>query len=178
VYVKLLRTKEASETLVKLQQDVAHVNATLNAKVVLRVYSDRGGELMNVQLEKGDADNRIHFTTTESRDPAANGLADRLVGLIKQTARALLVASSLPTHFWPFAVKYAALGTMVYARLKAAYVLCDNGYVDTNSVVSERLGDIVKNGKESDTARQEDLVLNQEVPAPEAQLVFDVEELP
>ena len=109
VYVKLLRTKEASKTLVKLQQIVAHANATHEAKVVLRVHSDRGGEFANAQLEKWPAESEIHPTTTEGRDPAGNGLAERFVGLVKQTARALLVASNLPTYFWPFAVKYAAL---------------------------------------------------------------------
>ena len=61
----------------------------------------------------------IRQTTNSGYDPAANGIAERWVGIVKVRATALLAEQRLPPDYWAYACKWVALGI----RLNASHPL-------------------------------------------------------
>ena len=63
---------------------------------------------MNHEVTKLLLDQGIHKTSIEGRDPKANGLAERFVGIIKQRACGYLSHAGFGLRFWDWASLQAA----------------------------------------------------------------------
>ena len=61
------------------------------------------GEAMKLRLQN----RQIYHTTTMGYDPTSNGLAERVVGPVKEQARTTLQAAQLPDNVWPWASEHA-----------------------------------------------------------------------
>ena len=86
-----LATTKVKETLPAIQWMIAQIENALKAKVVFRLHSDKAMELQGPAVRKWAASCGIVVTTTGGYEPAANGRAERTVGLIKSKARAMIV---------------------------------------------------------------------------------------
>ena len=75
---------------------------------ILRVFSDKGAEFVNQEFETAARQRGIHVATSPAHQPQSKGLAERLVGLAKQTTRRLLLARRLPKSCWTYAMGYGA----------------------------------------------------------------------
>ncbi|CAE7419793.1 unnamed protein product [Symbiodinium necroappetens] len=77
---------------------------------VYRLHSDRARELTDPLVTQWAAHRGIYKTTTVPEQPAGNGRAERLVGKLKQQARALLHSTDAGYALWPHAVRYSCEG--------------------------------------------------------------------
>ena len=75
---------------------------------VLRVLSDQSTEFVNQDFEKHARQRGIHLPTSPAHQPQSNGVAERLVKVVKQCTRRLPLAAELPDLFWSYAMRFAA----------------------------------------------------------------------
>ena len=75
---------------------------------VLRLHSDKAKEFLAASVRKLLRSHGIRQTTNSGYDPAANGIAERWVGIIKVRATALLAEHRLPPDYWTYACKWVA----------------------------------------------------------------------
>jgi hypothetical protein len=75
---------------------------------VLRMQSDRGTEWLNKTVSQLMKEKGILHTSTQGRDPQANGTAESYVGKLKSLSRRMLEASRLDEKYWPMAIEHAA----------------------------------------------------------------------
>ena len=83
------------------------IQAFQGAKIT-RILSDQGTEFVNQEFENHARLRGIHLCTSPAYQPQSNGVAERMVGLAKQCARRLLLASRLPDIYWSYAMRFAA----------------------------------------------------------------------
>ena len=83
------------------------IQAFQGAKIT-RILSDQGSEFVNQEFETQARLRGIHLATSPAYQPQSNGVAERMVGLAKQCARRLLLASRLPDIYWSYAMRFAA----------------------------------------------------------------------
>ena len=83
------------------------IQAFKGAKIT-RILSDQGSEFVNQEFETHARLRGIHLATSPAYQPQSNGVAERMVGLAKQCARRLLLASRLPDIYWSYAMRFAA----------------------------------------------------------------------
>ena len=74
---------------------------------VYRLHSDCAQEFTHPSLRQWANHRGIHVTTTMPESKASNGRAERLIGRLKQQARALLSHHQLAAAFWPHALRYS-----------------------------------------------------------------------
>ncbi|CAI7893463.1 unnamed protein product [Closterium sp. NIES-53] len=84
---------------------------------VLRVHSDRGGELSSDLLAAYCAEHGIEQSFTLPASPQQNGVAERRIGLVMEVARTSLIHAAAPHFLWPFAVRYAAHQLNLWPRV-------------------------------------------------------------
>ena len=75
---------------------------------VLRLHSDKDKEFLATSVRKLLRSHGIRQTTNSGYDPAANGIAERWVGITKVRATALLAEHRLPPDYWTYACKWVA----------------------------------------------------------------------
>ncbi|CAI7896843.1 unnamed protein product, partial [Closterium sp. NIES-53] len=75
---------------------------------VLRLHSDRGGELSSDLLRAFCRAKGIRQTFTLPASPQQNGIAERRIGMVMDVARTSMIHAAAPYFLWPFAVQYAA----------------------------------------------------------------------
>ncbi|CAI7829091.1 unnamed protein product, partial [Closterium sp. NIES-53] len=75
---------------------------------VLRLLSDRGGELSSGLLRDFCRGEGIVQSFTLPDSPQQNGIAERRIGLVMEVARTSMIHAAAPHFLWPFAVRYAA----------------------------------------------------------------------
>ncbi|CAI7911431.1 unnamed protein product [Closterium sp. NIES-54] len=75
---------------------------------VLRLHSDRGGELSSDLLRAFCRAEGIRQTFTLPASPQQNGIADRRIGMVMDVVRTSMIHAAAPHFLWPFAVQYAA----------------------------------------------------------------------
>ncbi|CAI7927327.1 unnamed protein product, partial [Closterium sp. NIES-54] len=75
---------------------------------VLRLHSDRGGELSSDLLKAFCRAEGIRQTFTLPASPQQNGIAERRIGMVMDVARTSMIHAAAPHFLWPFAVQYAA----------------------------------------------------------------------
>ena len=93
---------------------------------VLRLHSDKAKEFLAISVRKLLRAHGIRQTTNSGYDPAANGIAERWVGIIKVRATALLAEHRLPPDYWTYACKWVAYvhnHRVLNIRLNASYPL-------------------------------------------------------
>ena len=93
---------------------------------VLRLHSDKAKEFLATSVRKLLRSHGIRQTTNSGYDPAANGIAERWVGIIKVRATALLAEHRLPPDYWTYACKWVAYvhnHRVLSIQLNASYPL-------------------------------------------------------
>ncbi|CAI7762238.1 unnamed protein product [Closterium sp. NIES-53] len=75
---------------------------------VLRLHSDRGGELSSNLLQEFCRGEGILQSFTLPNSPQRNGIAKRRIGLVMELAHTSMIHATAPHFLWPFAVRYAA----------------------------------------------------------------------
>ena len=115
-----LRTRTSGEVL----KAVRHMYVLLrrDGLVLNRIHSDRAREFTSPPLREWAAARDIFVTTSESLTPQQNGRAESVVRCLKQRARTLLRAASLPRTLWPAAMTFAS----EYQRRAALGLLADS----------------------------------------------------
>ena len=73
---------------------------------VMRVHSDQAGEFLSPVVMEWLKQHNIKQTFTSGHDPAANGVAERWIDLVKIKATVLLAANHLSTAYWNYAVAW------------------------------------------------------------------------
>ena len=116
VFVDFLKAKSdaAASVLRGRAAFLAKVNAGVDSDgrplprpEVRIVHSDREGGLMSHYFRAFRADAAIHHETSPPHDHDLNPIAERTIGLISETASAMLADSGLPVCFWPHIVFHA-----------------------------------------------------------------------
>ncbi|CAI7854827.1 unnamed protein product [Closterium sp. NIES-54] len=75
---------------------------------VLRLHSNRGGELSSDLLRAFCHAEGIRQMFTLPASPQQNGIAERRIGMVMDVARTSMIHAAAPHFLWPFAVHYAA----------------------------------------------------------------------
>ena len=75
---------------------------------ITRLHTDKGTEYLGNVMEERLHQRMIHHTKTMGYDPKANGMAERFVGIIKDSARKILQAAKMTDNFWCYATEHAA----------------------------------------------------------------------
>ena len=75
---------------------------------VLRMHSDKAKEFLAKSVRGLLKAHGIRQTTNSGYDPAANGIAERWVGIVKVRATALLAEHRLPPDYWAYACRWVA----------------------------------------------------------------------
>ncbi|CAI7799110.1 unnamed protein product [Closterium sp. NIES-54] len=75
---------------------------------ILRLHSDRGGEISPDLLRAFCRAEGIRQTFTLPASPQQNGIAERRIGMVMDVARTSMIHAAAPYFLWPFAVQYAA----------------------------------------------------------------------
>ncbi|CAI7740474.1 unnamed protein product [Closterium sp. NIES-54] len=75
---------------------------------VLRLHSDRGGEISSDLLRAFCRAEGIRQTFTLPASLQQNGIAERRIGMVMDVARTSMIHAAAPHFLWPFAVQYAA----------------------------------------------------------------------
>ena len=83
---------------------------------VMRVHSDQAGEFLSPVVMEWLKQHNIKQTFTSGYDPAANGVAERWIDLVKIKATVLLAANHLSTAYWNYAVAWV---TYAYNKVLA-----------------------------------------------------------
>ena len=76
---------------------------------VVHLHSDRAMEFLAAKVVQHLIEAGVHQTTTSGHDPAANGLAERMVGLLKERLREYLVKGAVQEKYWPYLFDKAAM---------------------------------------------------------------------
>ncbi|CAI7895479.1 unnamed protein product, partial [Closterium sp. NIES-54] len=84
---------------------------------VLRLHSDRGGELSSDLFWDFCRGEGILESFTLSDSPQQNGIAERRIGLVMEVARTSMIHAAAPHFLWPFAVQYAAQSLNLWPRV-------------------------------------------------------------
>ncbi|CAI7745093.1 unnamed protein product [Closterium sp. NIES-54] len=84
---------------------------------VLRLHSDRGGELSSDLLRDFCRGEGIRQSSTLPDSPQQNGIAERRIGLVMEVARTSMIHAAAPHFLWPFAARYAAHQLNLWPRV-------------------------------------------------------------
>lgn len=105
-YAHVYFLKMKSETVNALNQLL--IESELESGEAIRVIqSDNGSEFVNSRSNMLFARERILHQTTAIYTPQQNGLIEREIQSITNTARTMLLSSNLPTELWPEAIEEA-----------------------------------------------------------------------
>ena len=115
VFVDFIKLK--SEVSDSVKRIVAAFNATVGVPVdesgralprprVRAVHSDREGKLMSQHFLDFRAEASLHHTTSPPHDHDLNPIAERVIGLVSETACAVRSASGAPAGYWPWIISY------------------------------------------------------------------------
>ena len=99
-----LKSKSGTDVTAGIQRLVMHINRDYPVRTL---HCDPGTEFTSDRLKTWMAERAVRIQHTLPTDKRSNGLAERTVGLLKAQARTQLSSASLPTQFWPLAMRYA-----------------------------------------------------------------------
>ncbi|CAI7782334.1 unnamed protein product [Closterium sp. NIES-54] len=85
--------------------------------LVLRLHSDRGGELSSNLLRDFCRGEGILQSFTLPDSPQQNGIAEHRIGLFMTVARTSMIHAAAPHFLWPFAVRYGAHQLNLWPRV-------------------------------------------------------------
>ncbi|CAI7923917.1 unnamed protein product [Closterium sp. NIES-53] len=84
---------------------------------ILRLHSDRGGEISSNLLRDFCHGEGILQSFTLPDSPQQNGIAERRIGLVMEVALTSMIYAAAPHFLWPFAVWYAAHQLNLWPRV-------------------------------------------------------------
>ncbi|CAI7868040.1 unnamed protein product [Closterium sp. NIES-53] len=84
---------------------------------ILRLHSERGGELTSGLLRDFCRGEGILQSFTIPASPQQNGVAECCIGLGMEVARTSMIHAAAPHFLWPFAVRYAAHQLNLWPRV-------------------------------------------------------------
>ena len=116
VFVEFVKHK--SEVVAVAKRIVAAFEATVFTPVdeagralprprVREIHSDREGGLMSHAFAGFRGEASIHHTVSPPHDHDLNPIAERVIGLISETATAIKEATDAPARLWPWLISYA-----------------------------------------------------------------------
>ena len=74
---------------------------------IVRIHVDGGGEFNNQKLRDLCFDKHIILSFSPAHQPSSNGIAERMVGMLKITVRRMLKQAHLEREWWSYACKFA-----------------------------------------------------------------------
>ena len=86
-----------------------------NGKRILTIQSDRAREFESRNFTEFCRARGLTHSETKGYDPAANGTAERVVGLIKSGLRKLLASTAFPASSWGYLLRYLVQSHFVAA---------------------------------------------------------------
>eukprot|EP00965_Chrysotila_dentata_P045716 1518527-Pleurochrysis_carterae.AAC.1 len=105
--------RSKSEAPLYVRKFLASFAAMLNKgesepkRLVGTLHSDNAGEFLSTRFADFLSDSGVHSTTCPPHVHELNGVAERAIRSIMELARSNLVAGSVPTYFWDYAVQHA-----------------------------------------------------------------------
>ena len=82
---------------------------------VTRIQADGGGEFTNKQVRDLCWEKNIVLSYSPAHQPSSNGIAERMVGILKTTVRRMLKQANLGREWWSYACRFA--GHMMRERV-------------------------------------------------------------
>ena len=74
---------------------------------VARIQADRGGEFTKQELRDLCWEKNITLSYSPAHQPSSNGIAERMVGILKSTVRRMLKQAQLERQWWSYARRFA-----------------------------------------------------------------------
>ena len=108
-YCKPIKSKSVEIVLPAIQEVVSEIGVLFRANVVHRIHGDRAQELVGSAVRDWAYNEKIFISSTAGSDPNANSRAERAVGVLKISARTLLLGCKFgnrPGKFWALAMHY------------------------------------------------------------------------
>ena len=116
VFVDFIKLKSDADAAIK--RCIAAFNATVGTPIdeagqplprptVRAVHGDREGKLMSHAFRAFRTAEFIHHTTSPPHDHDLNPIAERIIGLISETAVAIKDSTDAPIRLWPWLIAYA-----------------------------------------------------------------------
>ena len=116
VFVEFIKLKSDADAAIK--RCIAAFNATVGTPIdeagqplprptVRAVHGDREGKLMSHAFRAFRTAEFIHHTTSPPHDHDLNPIAERIIGLISETAVAIKDSTDAPIRLWPWLIAYA-----------------------------------------------------------------------
>ena len=82
---------------------------------VTRIQADGGGEFTNKKIQDLCWEKNIVLSYSPAHQPSSNGIAERMVGMLKTTVRRMLKQANLGREWWSYACRFA--GHMMRERV-------------------------------------------------------------
>eukprot|EP00439_Symbiodinium_sp_Y106_P001148 s3359_g1.t1 len=95
-FVQPLQRKFWSDVLIGVRAILNELSAIAGGHAPVRIHSDRAKEFLAQRVVEEIKGAGIHQTCTVGHDPAANGVAERNIGLLKQRVREFLIKGEAP----------------------------------------------------------------------------------
>ena len=74
---------------------------------VTRIQADGGGEFTNKKVQDLCWEKNIVLSYSPAHQPSSNGIAERMVGMLKTTVRRMLKQANLGREWWSYACRFA-----------------------------------------------------------------------
>ena len=107
-FVQPLQRRFWSDVLIGVRAILNELSAIAGGHAPVRIHSDRAKEFLAQRVVEEIKGAGIHQTCTVGHDPAANGVAERNIGLLKQRVREFLIKGEAPSKYWPILFQEAA----------------------------------------------------------------------
>ena len=95
--MRVLTSKASTETSVAIKSIVDKINHSFRTQAVWSLHTDKGQEFLAQNVAAVARERGLHVTTGPGYDLDANARAERSIGLVKDTARRLLLDAGLPS---------------------------------------------------------------------------------
>ena len=74
---------------------------------IVRIQADGGGEFTNQKVQDLCWEKNITLSYAPAHQPSSNGIAERMVGMLKTTVRRMLKQAHLGREWWSHACRFA-----------------------------------------------------------------------
>ena len=74
---------------------------------IVRIQADGGGEFTNKKVQDLCWEKNIALSYSPAHQPSSNGIAERMVGMLKTTVRRMLKQANLGREWWSYASRFA-----------------------------------------------------------------------
>jgi hypothetical protein len=98
---------EHTDFLVPVDTDKEPIEWDGNDAQVHAVHSDREGHLISKQFGQFRADALVHHTLSPPHDHDLNPIAERVIGMISESAAVIKSDAGASEQLWPWLVQYA-----------------------------------------------------------------------